>query len=381
MGYVTPHSWHNRNEISGSSMIGGGEILSFSHGDPDFTFSSKFLEDEQGTLSPPRMSSADELFHDGKIRPLQPVAHFKSVSFYQEQPVTARLEVHEDYAFRWRAEYSAGIPPPIFPLSPKLQQMQATRDDTRSYVHDSGVSTKQEMEREEHKDPPDKPVAILNLSVAPQRSSSNVFFRKLNSFSRLHKVFHMSQEPVSDMETKDCKRSEESATARENQTELPKTPIEQQDRAGRTKSTSKSGKTLEDLLKKDPASRTEAKVSARKANSGRQRASWARSNSELLTTAQGESMRIKQQSAISPDQPWRSKRPDSPRSPKRGNGASPHERHYASQRDLAERMKKKTSLPYRQSILGCLGFNSVAFRSGHPLYHHHPGNNHHLAVC
>ncbi|XP_022989418.1 uncharacterized protein LOC111486475 isoform X1 [Cucurbita maxima] len=40
---------------------------------------------------------------------------------------------------------------------------------------------------------------------------------------------------------------------------------------------------------------------------------------------------------------------------------SPHERHYTANRAHSEEMKKKTYLPYRQGLLGCLGFSSKGY--------------------
>lgn len=40
---------------------------------------------------------------------------------------------------------------------------------------------------------------------------------------------------------------------------------------------------------------------------------------------------------------------------------SAHELHYAAKRAQAEEMRKKTFLPYRQGLLGCLGFNSKSY--------------------
>lgn len=40
---------------------------------------------------------------------------------------------------------------------------------------------------------------------------------------------------------------------------------------------------------------------------------------------------------------------------------SPHELHYTANRAQAEEMKKRTFLPYRQGLLGCLGFNSKGY--------------------
>ncbi|XP_010931728.1 uncharacterized protein [Elaeis guineensis] len=53
---------------------------------------------------------------------------------------------------------------------------------------------------------------------------------------------------------------------------------------------------------------------------------------------------------------------------------SPHERHYTANRAQAEEMRRKTFLPYRQGLLGCLGFSSRSYgaingfaRSLHPV--------------
>lgn len=43
---------------------------------------------------------------------------------------------------------------------------------------------------------------------------------------------------------------------------------------------------------------------------------------------------------------------------KRRAGLSAHEVHYTENRAQAEEMRRKTFLPYRQGLLGCLGFNS-----------------------
>ncbi|KAF3436519.1 hypothetical protein FNV43_RR23611 [Rhamnella rubrinervis] len=40
---------------------------------------------------------------------------------------------------------------------------------------------------------------------------------------------------------------------------------------------------------------------------------------------------------------------------------SPHELHYTANRAQAEELKKRTFLPYRQGLLGCLGFNSKGY--------------------
>ncbi|XP_073138491.1 uncharacterized protein [Henckelia pumila] len=40
---------------------------------------------------------------------------------------------------------------------------------------------------------------------------------------------------------------------------------------------------------------------------------------------------------------------------------SPHELHYTAKRAQSEEMRKKTFLPYRQGLLGCLGFSSKSY--------------------
>ncbi|KAL3515975.1 hypothetical protein ACH5RR_022877 [Cinchona calisaya] len=46
---------------------------------------------------------------------------------------------------------------------------------------------------------------------------------------------------------------------------------------------------------------------------------------------------------------------------KRRAPPSPHELHYTANRAQAEEMRKKTFLPYRQGLLGCLGFSSKSY--------------------
>ncbi|XP_020276169.1 uncharacterized protein LOC109850555 [Asparagus officinalis] len=46
---------------------------------------------------------------------------------------------------------------------------------------------------------------------------------------------------------------------------------------------------------------------------------------------------------------------------RRGPLPSAHERHYTAKRAQAEEMRKRTFLPYRQGLLGCLGFSSRSY--------------------
>lgn len=46
---------------------------------------------------------------------------------------------------------------------------------------------------------------------------------------------------------------------------------------------------------------------------------------------------------------------------RRGPLPSAHERHYTANRAQAEEMRKRTFLPYRQGLIGCLGFNSKGY--------------------
>jgi hypothetical protein len=53
---------------------------------------------------------------------------------------------------------------------------------------------------------------------------------------------------------------------------------------------------------------------------------------------------------------------------RRGVPVSAHELHYTANRAQAEELRRKTFLPYRQGVLGCLGFPSPpAFPQGHVL--------------
>lgn len=50
---------------------------------------------------------------------------------------------------------------------------------------------------------------------------------------------------------------------------------------------------------------------------------------------------------------------------RRSGPISAHEVHYTVNRAVSEEMRRKTFLPYKQGLLGCLGFNAVA--SAHAL--------------
>ncbi|CAI9770014.1 unnamed protein product [Fraxinus pennsylvanica] len=49
---------------------------------------------------------------------------------------------------------------------------------------------------------------------------------------------------------------------------------------------------------------------------------------------------------------------------RRGPPISSHELHYTVKRAVSEEMKKRTFLPYRQGLLGCLGFNPMNLSKG-----------------
>lgn len=49
------------------------------------------------------------------------------------------------------------------------------------------------------------------------------------------------------------------------------------------------------------------------------------------------------------------------KSPTPAKRRSAPEMHYAAKRAEAEERRKKTYLPYRQGVLGCLGFNSKSY--------------------
>ncbi|RAL52668.1 hypothetical protein DM860_007436 [Cuscuta australis] len=59
------------------------------------------------------------------------------------------------------------------------------------------------------------------------------------------------------------------------------------------------------------------------------------------------------------------KKPKARKKPVNGNSPrvppSPHELHYTANRAQAEEMRRKTYLPYRQGLLGCLGFSSKSY--------------------
>ncbi|KAK1280657.1 hypothetical protein QJS04_geneDACA004538 [Acorus gramineus] len=50
---------------------------------------------------------------------------------------------------------------------------------------------------------------------------------------------------------------------------------------------------------------------------------------------------------------------------RRRQSPSPHEIHYTANRAQAEEMRRKTYLPYRQGLLGCLGFSSRSYGAMH----------------
>ncbi|MQL99119.1 hypothetical protein Taro_031841 [Colocasia esculenta] len=88
----------------------------------------------------------------------------------------------------------------------------------------------------------------------------------------------------------------------------------------------------------------------------------------VASAAPSEAHKPKQKNAGSSSSASTSKKPSSTSSkPANGVGKrrvpsrSPHERHYTANRAQAEEMRKKTFLPYRQGLLGCLWFSSRSY--------------------
>ena len=69
----------------------------------------------------------------------------------------------------------------------------------------------------------------------------------------------------------------------------------------------------------------------------------------------------KMKNADAPSSATPSKRPTNGVRKRRGPLPSAHERHYTANRAQAEEMRKRTFLPYRQGLLGCLGFSSRSY--------------------
>lgn len=402
---MMPSCW----ESAGSKHIVNGEseadqeLVSFSAvGSDDFDFSARFSEADQ-PWSPAPMSSADELFCNGQIRPLW----FNSPQEFNNHTTAAKAALSEDgnyFDFRSSADYTSSSAAPRSPptSNDKLQRFVGYSHNRPS--DDQGIlpglnhhkqegptarANVQKSDSNGHKLVPNglklrpnehtilgsnneagiQQATAVNVEDRGRRRADKELgwgHRRNRSLSPL-RVFHMDDDHLT-RQSFETDQSFHSA----------KTNVEEEDQI----KANKVHWTLLDLLHDTSDDQADSLSSKRK-----QKKAATRQTQEKGGASMAHKDKVKVRSPL-----WFSPIKLSPmhgldkikgsnhdsRSPNHLSGKqqplSPHELHYASQRAQSEQMKRRTFLPYRHGLLGCLGFTSESYRSvaGTRIFHSKP---------
>ncbi|KNA09404.1 hypothetical protein SOVF_153890 [Spinacia oleracea] len=296
------------------SSAGGGLIpatsdASSSNGSFEFEFSARF--DSPAPEIGPAMSSADELFLNGQIRPMKLCAHLQRPQ---------RL--------------------------PSLTLLESEREDEEDdEFDDDGKSN------------------VFQRSRLRNRSQR----RRARSLSPLRSTVPLewySSEDVVSTPKKAAGENEDGDEGGEKEkdggTESEATPSGSSSRCSSAGRSSKRWVFLKDFLRSKSEGRSNNKF-------------WHNINMSFSPAKEkrekgngnGNVNANENANAASYSEDKKSKKKELPAAKGKGGAAgkrrSAHEVHYAANRAQAEEMRKKTFLPYRQGLLGCLGFNSKSY--------------------
>lgn len=301
-----------------SKTLGATEKLT-SAGSFEFEFSSRFSPN--GPAANGSMSSADELFFNGQIRPMKLSSHLQR--------------------------------PQI--LAPLIDLDGEDEED------EEGIN------RRCHPDYDERVVRGRDL-----RSKNRSLHRKARSMSPLRVgEFQWHEESNKHIDAPELLELEDNDNNKQNDTpSIDSTPCGSAS-SSRSSSSGRNSKKwifLKDLLyrsKSEGRGNSREKfwntitLSASSSSKGR------KTNSPSLTPSSSRDDKDKQQQ----EKP-KQKQQQNPKKvtgkpvngvSKRRFSPSPHELHYTKNRAQADEMKKKTFLPYRQGLLGCLGFSSKGY--------------------
>lgn len=397
---MMPSSWESvgsKHIVTGESGA-DQELVSFSAvGSDDFDFSARFSEADQ-PWSPAPMSSADELFYNGQIRPLW----FTSPQEFNNHTTAAKAALSDDgnyFDFRSSADYTPSSAAPRSPptSNDKLQRFvgyshNRPSDDQRispglnQHKREGSIAKTnvQKYDSNGHKLTPNglelrpnKHTLGSNNEAGIQQATVNVEdrgrrradkegrgHRRNRSLSPL-RVFHMDDDRLS-RQSFETDQSFHSA----------KTYVEEEDRI----KANQVHWTLLDLLH-DASDEADSFFSNRKQKKA------TRQTQKKGGASMAHKDKVKERSPfcfspikLSPmhglDKIKGSNHSRSPTNHLSGKQQplSPHELHYASQRAQSEQMKRRTFLPYKHGLLGCLGFTSESYRSvaGTRTFHSKP---------
>ncbi|XP_076957265.1 uncharacterized protein LOC143632705 [Bidens hawaiensis] len=265
------------------------------------------------------MTSADELFLNGQIRPMKLSSH---------------LQRHQDGS----------------PLTDNAEHEVVLEDNTdRKFGRGRANFPARDRRRKAR-------------SMSPLRS--NTAFQWLEDFK-----FNDGSElmEVNESKAEEDKRREDNGNDNDNDNETPSSGA-----SSRSSSVGRSSKRwifLKELLYR---SKSEGRNSTNNTNSNRNLKFWStlsfNSNSSNKNQKSVDSLTSKADEAVVDAAAAAAKSTGKKAvnglglNRKRvGRSASAHEVHYTRNRAQAEEMRKKTYLPYRQGLLGCLGFSSKSY--------------------
>lgn len=336
-----PFAWEEKpgTPKAESDVLAREEQASFFFpGSSDFEFSARFSELEDPPMSPTPMSSANELFHNGQIRPLRPPPRL-------EQPLSVMQLISEEahsrsFEFRNYATCSSSLSAPHSPRSPRKFGLPKGAF--------CGISSPV--------DQPFDPFAVALQEMTKCDNGSR--HRRTRSLSPL-RIFHWDEQSSKSSSQAEVLSRDSSVDSKEQDTKrLPKAYKKWR---------------LKDLLHRSGG---EGKLNSRVGSRG------SSSSIEASSRTDKQSLRGSGRSEGSQSSVDLSPKPDSGKTKStaglQGNGTSmrtraqrkstrgsvsPHELHYTTQRAQTEELRKKTFLPYRQGLLGCLGFTSRSYKA------------------
>ncbi|KAK2403197.1 hypothetical protein QL285_052657 [Trifolium repens] len=292
----------------------------------EFEFSARF--GSTGSASSGSMTSADELFLNGQIRPMKLSSHLE-----RPQVLAPLLDLEEEEEEEDDDDDCVVVRGRDLRLRDKsVRRRTRSMSPLRNNTHLEW--TENEEEEEEHNN---------NVVIASEIENDKNNVKGCSEMENNVKVDEMGLERIEIITTP----SDSASSSRSSS-------------AGRS---SKRWVFLKDFLRSKSEGRSNNKfwstisfspIKDKKSNSN---------NQNLQPQMTKEKSCNSQRNGSSSSHGWSKKMTGKPMNGvgKRRVPASPHELHYKANRAQAEELRKKTFLPYRQGLLGCLGFSSKGY--------------------
>ncbi|KAM1442652.1 hypothetical protein ACFX1T_010207 [Malus domestica] len=295
----------------------------------EFEFSARFGSSGSGSTGP--MSSADELFLNGKIRPMKLSTHLEKPQTLAplldleaengedeadrggSEPVRGRDLRFRDKSLRRRTRSMSPLRNEPFEWEQRDEIIEADEKDC-NFAEDSKVPAKNGEEDEEGAEESSTATTTPSVSASSSRSSSGG--RNSKKWVFLKEFLHRSKSEGRSSNHKFWSSISFSA-------------------AKEKKPTKQGGQNTQGSALKDPKCSNPLNLGSE----GQKLKGSGGGGSGKKTAA------VKPTNGVG----------------KRRMAPSLHELHYTANRAQAEEMRKKTYLPYRQGLLGCLGFSSKGY--------------------